>query len=61
MILETILTAIVAGIVQLAQQAGQSIQQWLNSPQGKKMQKQIIQQFGQEVLTRILRKLGVDI
>ena len=61
MILETILTAIVAGIIQLAQQAGQSIQQWLNSPQGEKMQKQIIQQFGQEVLTRILRKLGIDI
>ena len=42
MILETILTAIVAGIIQLAQQAGQSIQQWLNSPQGQKMQKQML-------------------
>lgn len=56
MILETILTAIVAGIVQLAQQAGQSIQQWLNSPQGKKMQKQIIQQFGQEVFNSNIAK-----
>lgn len=36
MILETIFLALVAGISQLADQAGQSIQQWVNSPQGKK-------------------------
>ena len=61
MILESIFLALVAGISQLADQAGQSIQQWVNSPQGKKTLAQIKQQFGQEVLTRILRKLGVGI
>lgn len=61
MILETIFLALVAGISQLADQTGQSIQQWVNSPQGKKTLAQIKQQFGQEVLTRILRKLDFDI
>ena len=37
MILESIFLALVAGISQLAEQAGQSIQQWASSPQGKKL------------------------
>ena len=35
MIIEGIIAALVAGAIQLAQAAGQSIQQWINSPAGQ--------------------------
>lgn len=52
---------LVAGLLALAQQAGQSIQQWISSPQGQQAIQNIIQQFGPDVLREILKKLGVDL
>ena len=57
MILESILAIIVAGITQMAQQAGQSIQQWVNSPQGQRTINEIIKQFGHEALRQLFKKL----
>lgn len=56
-----IISILIAGLVALAQQAGQSIQQWLSSPQGQQAIQNIIQQFGPDVLREILKKLGVNL
>lgn len=56
-----ITSILLAGLVALAQQAGQSIQQWLSSPQGQQAIQNIVQQFGPDVLREILKKLGIDL
>ena len=56
-----LISIIVAGLVALAQQAGQSIQQWISSPQGHQAIQNIVQQFGPDVLREILKKLGVNL
>lgn len=56
-----IISILLAGLVALAQQAGQSIQQWLSSPQGQQAIQNIVQQFGPDVLREILKKLGVNL
>lgn len=60
MIIEGIIAALVAGAIQLAQAAGQSIQQWINSPAGQQFIQNCIQQVGQEGLKIILKKLDID-
>lgn len=61
MIIEGIIAALVAGAIQLAQQAGQSIQQWINSSAGQQFIQNCIQQVGQEGLRIILEKLGIKL
>ena len=61
MILGGIIAMLAAGIAQLAQQAGQSIQQWINSPQGKQKIQNLVTQFGPDVLKEIAKKLGIDL
>lgn len=61
MVTEGIIAAIIATIVQLAQQAGQSVQQWINSPQGQQQIQKIIQQFGPDALSIVLKKLGIKL
>lgn len=56
-----LISIIVAGLVALAQQAGQSIQQWISSPQGQQAIQNIVQQFGPDVLREILKKLGINL
>lgn len=53
-----LIAVIAAGLVALAQQAGQSIQQWINSPQGQQAIKNILQQFGPDVLREIFKRIG---
>lgn len=60
MIIEGIIAALVAGAIQLAQAAGQSIQQWINSPSGQQFVQTCLQQVGQEGLLRIFKELGID-
>ena len=60
MIIEGIIAALVAGAIQLAQAAGRSIQQWINSPAGQQFIQNCIQQVGQEGLKIILKKLDID-
>lgn len=60
MIIEGIIAALVAGAIQLAQAAGQSIQQWINSPAGQQFIQNCIRQVGHEGLQRILKELGID-
>lgn len=60
MIIEGVIAALVAGAIQLAQAAGQSIQQWINSPAGQQFIQNCIQQVGQEGLKIILKKLDID-
>lgn len=52
MIIEGLIAALVAGAIQLAQAAGQSIQQWINSPAGQQFIQNCIRQVGQEGLKR---------
>lgn len=61
MILSGLVALLAAGIAQLAQQAGQSIQQWINSPQGQQQIQNLVSQFGPEVLKEIAKKLGIDL
>ena len=56
-----IISILIAGLLALAQQAGQSIQQWISSPQGQQAIQHIVQQFGPDVLREILKKLGVNL
>lgn len=60
MIIEGIIAALVAGAIQLAQAAGQSIQQWISSPSGQQFLQNAAQQLGQEGLQRLLKKLGIN-
>ncbi len=60
MIISAIITSLAAGAIALAQAAGQSIQQWINSPAGQQFVRNCIQQVGQEGLQRIFKKLGID-
>lgn len=55
-----IVTALVAGLMALAQQAGQSIQQLINSPQAQQQLQNIVRQFGPDVLREVLEKLGIN-
>lgn len=57
MIIEAAIALLVAG----AQQAGQSIQQWVQSPQGQQTIQNLIQQFGPDVIREIAKKLGIDL
>ena len=61
MIITALVAAAVAGIAQLAQAAGQGIQQWLNSPQGQQQIQNLIQQFGPDVIREALKKLGIHL
>lgn len=56
-----LISVMIAGLLALAQQAGQSIQQWISSPQGQQAIQNIVQQYGPDVLREILKKLGVDL
>lgn len=56
MLIEAAIALLVAG----AQQAGQSIQQWIQSPQGQQTINNIIQKYGPNVLQEIFKKLGID-
>ncbi len=60
MIISAIIASLAAGAVALAQQAGQSIQQWISSPSGQQFLQNAAQQLGQEGLQQLLKKLGVD-
>lgn len=60
MILPTIIASLAAGAITLAQQAGQSIQQWINSPSGQQFLQNAAKQLGQEGLQQLLKKLGID-
>lgn len=60
MILTAIITSLAAGAIALAQQAGQSIQQWISSPAGQQFLQNAAQQLGQEGLQQLLKKLGLD-
>ena len=54
-----ILSLIVAGILSLASQAGQSVQQWINSPQGQQQLRNVAQTIGPNLfqeLERLLKK-----
>lgn len=61
MILSGIVALLAAGIAQLAQQAGQSIQQWIQSPQGQQQIQNLVSQYGPGVLKEIAKKLGIDL
>lgn len=56
MLIEAAIALLVAG----AQQAGQSIQQWIQSPQGQQTINKIVQQYGPNVLQEIAKRLGLD-
>lgn len=56
-----IIAAITAGLVALAAQAGQSIQQWISSPQGQQQIQNLIQQFGPDAIQAVLKELGIKI
>lgn len=56
-----ITSAIIAGLVALAQAAGQSIQQWISSPQGQQQIQNLIQQYGPDAIQAVLRELGIKI
>lgn len=60
MIISAIIASLAAGAIALAQQAGQSIQQWINSPSGQQFLQNAAQQLGQEGLQQLLKKLGID-
>lgn len=53
------ISIIIAGIIALASQAGQSIQQWINSPQGQQAIQNAIQQLGPDVIREALKQLGI--
>ena len=54
-----IVSIIAAGFVALASQAGQSVQQWTNSPSGKKAINNAIQTVGQGVIQEVFKKLDL--
>lgn len=56
-----IISAIIAGIMALAQAAGQSIQQWISSPQGQQQIQNLIQQYGPDAIRAALKELGINI
>jgi hypothetical protein len=51
---------IVAGIAALASQAGQSVQQWINSPAGQQAIQNLIKTVGPGVVMEIFKRLGLD-
>lgn len=55
-----IVSVLVAGLVSLAQQAGVSIQQWIQSPTGQQCLQNIAKQLGQSVVLEIMKKLHLD-
>lgn len=57
MIIEAAIALLVAG----AQQAGQSIQQWIQSPQGQQAIQNLIKQVGPNVIQEIAKRLGIDL
>lgn len=56
MIIEAAIALLVAG----AQQAGQSIQQWIQSPQGQQAIQNLIKQVGPNVIQEIAKRLDID-
>lgn len=60
MLISAAIAALAALAVQAAQAAGQSIQQWINSPAGQQLINQCIQQFGPDALRLLMKKLGID-
>lgn len=60
MIISAIIASLAAGAIALAQQTGQSIQQWISSPAGQQFLQNAAQQIGQEGLQQLLKKLGID-
>jgi len=57
MILTAIITGLAAIAIQMAQAAGQSIQQWI-SPYSQQFIQNCIQQIGQEGLQQLFKRLG---
>lgn len=47
-----------ATILALVQASGQSIQNWINSPEGQRCINNAIKMIGQEALQRLFKKLG---
>lgn len=56
-----ITTAIIAILTAAAQNAGQNINQYLNSPAGKHAINNMKKLVAQEAITRALKKLGIDV
>ena len=46
-------------ILQLTKQSGKSIQQWIQSPEGKEYLQEISSKYGPKILNDTLRKLGI--
>lgn len=59
MFFDSFLFSIAAGIIQTTNQSGLSIQQWIQSPEGKKYLQEISSKYGPNVLNDTLRKLGI--
>lgn len=59
MLLFSLIHPLIVGIIQSAKQSDQSIQQWLQSPEGQKEINAITSQYGPTVLNEILKKLGI--
>lgn len=53
------ISVIGATILALAQASGQSIQNWINSPEGQRHIHKVIKMIGQEALLRLFKKLGI--
>lgn len=56
-----IIGILAAGLLALAQQAGQGIQQWITSPHGQQAIQNLIQQFGPDVIREVCKKLGINL
>ncbi|MCQ2075486.1 MAG: hypothetical protein MJZ20_00400 [Bacteroidaceae bacterium] len=59
MFFDSFIFSIAAGFIQTTKQSGQSIQQWIQSPEGKKQLQEISSKYGPDVLNDTLRKLGI--
>ena len=56
-----IIAVIAAGVVALAQAAGQSITEWISSPQGQQFINDTIKRYGPDLVRLVLEKLGVKL
>lgn len=54
-----IIELVVAGLIALAQQAGQGIQQWINSPDGQRAIQNALQMIGPDLLREVFKRLGL--
>lgn len=56
-----IIAVIAAGVVALAQAAGQSIAEWISGPQGQQFINDTIKRYGPDLVRLVLEKLGVKL